>query len=134
MTRPELLAAVLAEPDVLWAIAGQLRQLDDGLTVAGPWARTKHESVRFGTYEDRDYGASIHAWARRFRATKRLPERWYAYVDPEGRTIRPDFSGSEPHPTREAAEAWCDARLREAGVLLATGTLTTTGDNDAESL
>jgi hypothetical protein len=131
VTRPELLAAVLADADVLWAVATRLHQWagfgdsEGDVRVAGPWARTDRESCRPGFYNDRDYGIALFASVKRYKPTTKLPMRWKACVEPEGSMSHPDYGNSLDFWTLDAAEQWCDARLREAGVLLASGPIET---------
>lgn len=126
MTRPELLAAVLADPDLLWAARSE------GVCVLSPWERDANSSLRHTGEEPvscRECGNYVHE-VRICRARTKV-ELWRV-VDilpvvrhravAHGRPLsRAPFIYETA--TRDEAEQWCDARLREAGVLLATGAI-----------
>ena len=97
MDNAQLLAAVLANPDVLWAV------LTADVKVAGPWAgegnrfrRAAGRQLPIASVMRLGYGPTFQAFADR------------------------DCTPAYPGMTREAAESWCDAQLLAAGWLLAS--------------
>lgn len=97
MTRSDLIAAVLADPDALWAV------LTSGVKAAGPWERVEHASRR-----------QTQGWDRASANECASPAgTWLGWV--EGAASQGGFT------SRGAAEAWCDERLRADGYLLASG-------------
>lgn len=105
--REELIAAVLADPDALWAVLSRA----DVRHIAGPWLREDRGSWRLRTINpDGPHAATV---------TPKHDGWWRAQVSyPDGFTMTAYAETS--HESQDAAEQWCDDRLREAGVLLAT--------------
>lgn len=99
MTRPTLIAAVLADPDALWAI------LTADVKVAGPWERRAEWSVR----KRPDGNEVVEALFVRT-----------AWDDKPWTTRDGSCAYTPSFATRAEAEAWCDEQLRKAGWLLAT--------------
>jgi len=107
VTRPTLIAAVLADPDAAWAI------LTADVRVMGPWARTKSASDRVSAdYMDNGYECSHGSWAQIARSQKGGVSGWRVVVD----GVRGEWFAD-----RNVAEGACDEQLRKAGWLLASG-------------
>lgn len=107
MNKQEILTAALADPDVLWAI------LTADVKVAGPWRRTVKASERVtADYMDNGYDCSHGSWAQVVPARQNKVNGWRFVVDGVKCAWFAD---------RTEAEAACDAQLRAAGWLLATG-------------
>lgn len=135
MTRQDLITATLADPDAIWAV------LTSGVKVAGPWERGEE---KFGSLSSRpgelfpvrpvsvrnspslDGGACCECGAgTNVCGIAEVEGRWHVYDLPfgmEAKRVRVvgSFWSFFSADTREAAEAWCDQKLREAGWLLAT--------------
>ena len=96
MNRSDLIAAVLADPDALWAV------LTSGVKVAGPWTgegnRFRHavgHTLPVASVVRLGYGPTFQAFAAR------------------------DSTPAYPGVSKAEAESWCDERLRADGYLLA---------------
>lgn len=92
------------------------RQLDHLPTLASPW---RVVDMRDGspTKLVRDGWRDTIATVREERQRKGRPPRWSAFVG--GQLVcPPDDSEYVDWPTREAAQAACDAQLVESGVVL----------------
>lgn len=101
MTRPALIAAVLADPDALWAILTA-----DAKNVAGPWERRGRSCFRRQTDSVYPVASVVPlGYANEFQA--------FVFKNQATPADKP-MSCAE-------AEAWCDEQLRKAGWLLATG-------------
>lgn len=130
MTREELIAAVLADPDALWELRAHSQR------VAGPWVRRATDSYRVADNEDASVGLVTRLTTK--RAGTRCPNGhegrgnapfcklcgqsntrsepvyvWRAEPDPRSLT------GYNVCDSREEAEALVDLNLSLAGWLLA---------------
>jgi hypothetical protein len=109
MTRAEILAAVLGDADLLFAIQ------QSAPPAVGPWVRDTYEGLPFSVRKEpcggenaaivevfrvREGGTSVRIWVRGYGGPRATEERPATFAE---------------------AEQWCDARLREAGVMLAGG-------------
>lgn len=123
MTPQEILTAALSNPDVLWAI------LTADVKVAGPWERDGDSRRAFsGGGQGRWDAPAVVAEVLRCKNGHENPYDT-DYCPECGKrtnvTMYLAFSvvaeTDTVHRSRAEAESWCDAQLREAGWLLASG-------------
>lgn len=101
---PALVAMVLADPDALWALVAEERD------VMSPWRRFAKRSERLGAVGEFPQFCEIRNIGKTWRV-RHMPG---AFAYPQGTVY---FFVAD---TREEAEQWADARLREAGWILAS--------------